>query len=318
MKKELNLLVEKIRGANSIVIVGHKNPDGDCVCATLALARLIELNFGKVPVCMYDGNFPNILDNVPNRTNMRYYGHVDVTRPFDLAFILDYGTEVNIGGLKNIVDNAGYRIEIDHHKNDNPVANLCLNDDAAAATGEIVFKIANELGWTRDDIINDLIALSLLTDTGFFKFARRGTVLRMMADLVDAGVNIEQLSNLLNNKPRKAVLTEAAVASRAEFFYRGRVALATVMRDDYKKLDGRSDTILNLLGHIRGVEYIVMLKQQKDTQTSVSLRSRAKPVNTVAEALGGGGHAFAAGAVVHDTLENVRARVLDLIGGELK
>ena len=61
MKKELNLLVEKIRGANSIVIVGHKNPDGDCVCATLALARLIELNFGKVPVCMYDGNFPNIL-----------------------------------------------------------------------------------------------------------------------------------------------------------------------------------------------------------------------------------------------------------------
>lgn len=318
MKEKLGILVEKIRGAQSVVIVGHKNPDGDSVCASLALARLIELNFNKTPVCMYDGNFPNILDNVPNRPCMRYFGHVDVDRPFDLAFILDYGTETNIGGTKNIIDSAGYKIEIDHHKNDAPVADLCLDDINAAATGEIIFKIADDLNWVRDETVNDLIALSLLTDTGFFKFARRGTALRMMADLVDAGVNIESLSNLLNNKPRKAVLTEAAVASRAEFLFRGRVALATVLRDDYKKLDGRSDTILNLLGHIRGVEYIIMLKQQKESQTSVSLRSRAKPVDEIAAALGGGGHLYAAGAVVHDELENVRARVLELIKGVIK
>ena len=96
------------------------------------------------------------------------------------------------------------------------------------------------------------------------------------------------------------------------------MALATVLRDDYKKLDGRSDTILNLLGHIRGVEYIIMLKQQKESQTSVSLRSRAKPVDEIAAALGGGGHLYAAGAVVHDELENVRARVLELIKGVIK
>ena len=318
MKHDLKQLVDKIQNANTIVIAGHKNPDADSVCSVLALAQLIELNFGKVPVCIYDGNFPDVLDNVPMRKKMRYYGHVDTSVPFDLAFVLDYGTAVNIGGITPVIDAAGFVIEIDHHINDMPVADLCINDVCAGATGEIVFNIATELGWVRDSTVNDLIALSVMTDTGFFKFARRGASLRVVADLVDAGVNLESLSDLLNNKPRKSVLTEAAIVSRAEFLFHGRVAVATVMHDDYKKLDGRSDTVLNLLGHIRGVEYIIMLKQQKEAQTSVSLRSRARPVDGIAAALGGGGHAYAAGAVVPDTMENVRARVLDLFRGEIK
>lgn len=184
--------------------------------------------------------------------------------------------------------------------------------------GEIIYSISSILKWQRDPDVNDLIAISILTDTGFFKYARRGAALRIMADLVDGGVNIESLANLLNNKPRKTVLTEAAVASRAEFFYRGRMAVATVSRQEYKKLDGRSDTVLNLLGQIGGVEYIVLLKHQRENQVSVSLRSKAAPVDGVAAALGGGGHAYAAGAVVNDTLENVRGRVMDLMKEVLK
>lgn len=318
MKKNIEIFVEKIKSAKSIVIAGHKNPDGDSVCSALALARLIELNFGVKPLCVYDGNFPDMLDNVPNRGAMHYFGNVKNVGHFDLAILVDYGTVVNIGGVMPMINSAEYVVEIDHHKNEEPVSDLCLNDTDAAATGEIIFKIAHDLKWVCDSIINDLIALSILTDTGFFKYARRGVPLCIMAQLVDDGVNIEQLSNLLNNKPRKAVLTEAAVASRAEFFFHGRVALATVEKSDYKKLDGRSDMILNLLGHIRGVEYIIMLKQQKDTQISVSLRSRANPVDGIATMLGGGGHMYAAGAVVHDTLENVRARVLELFRGEIK
>lgn len=83
-------------------------------------------------------------------------------------------------------------------------------------------------------------------------------------------------------------------------------------------MDGRSDTVLNLLGQIGGVEYIVLLKHQRENQVSVSLRSKAAPVDGVAAALGGGGHAYAAGAVVNDTLENVRGRVMDLMKEVLK
>ena len=312
---DIKIFVEKVSGARTILIAGHKNPDGDAMCSVLALARLIKLNFGIDALCVYDGNVPDMLDNVPLREHMHFYGRVDLTRPFDLVLLLDYGTKNHIGGIMPSVESAACVIEIDHHKNDDTIGDVCLNDTDAAAVGEIIFNIAKKLKWTRDNAVDELIAISILTDTGFFKYARRGAALRIMAQLVDEGVSIEHVSNLLNNKPRKTVLTEAAVASRTEFFYRGRVALATIDAKDYKKLDGRGETVLSLLGQIKGVEYIVLLKRQKENQTGVSLRSKTQPVNEIAAALGGGGHVYAAGAVVHDSLDNVRARVLELFRG---
>jgi methylenetetrahydrofolate--tRNA-(uracil-5-)-methyltransferase len=72
--------------------------------------------------------------------------------------------------------------------------------------------------------------------------------------LVDSGVNIRNLIELMNNKPRKAVQLEARTAANAEFFYHGRLALATIVKKDYKYLDGRGETVLSLLGQISGVE----------------------------------------------------------------
>ena len=156
------------------------------------------------------------------------------------------------------------------------------------------------------------MALAILTDTGNFKFTRNGEVLRIMADLVDGGVNIRNLIELMNNKPRKAVQLEARTAANAEFFYHGKLALAIVEKKDYKYLDGRGETVLNLLGQIQGVEYIVLLKEQKADQTGISIRSRRKPIDNIAIALGGGGHERAAGAIVRDTIENVKKRILEL------
>lgn len=314
-QSELNILVDKIKSAQTIAIAGHKNPDGDSLCSVLALARLIHLNFGKDPICIYDGNIPDMLDLMPGRRDMQYCGRVAPDTRFDLVFILDCGNVEHLGGMDAFVKSAGYVISVDHHVDGAKIGNLCLDDVDASSVGQILFEIAGQLQWSRDDIVNDLIAVSVLTDTGYFKFARIGAPLRIMADLVDAGVDIEHLSDLMNNKPRKTILTEASVVSRAEFFCHGRVALAVVDAHDYKNLDGRGELILSLLGQIKGVEYVVLLKQQKENQTGVSLRSRSHPVNEIAVQLGGGGHAYAAGAVVHDSLENVRAKILKIFKG---
>ena len=44
----------------------------------------------------------------------------------------------------------------------------------------------------------------------------------------------------------------------------------------------------------------------------MSLRGKTMPVDYIAEQLGGGGHMCAAGAVVYDSLENVKQRIIDL------
>ena len=312
MEQNIQEFLSVIKHAKSIAIMGHKNPDDDSLCSVLALAHLIEQNLGVSPVCLYDGNLPDSLDSVPLRSRIKYFERVDMTQVFDVAIVMDYGNPVHIGGGRPIVDSARKVIEIDHHKNDNKVGSLCINDDSAAATAIMVYKIMREAGWQMDADTANLLALAILTDTGNFKFVRDGDALRIMADLVDAGVNIRTIIEMMNNKPRKAVQLEARTAANAEFLYRGRLALATIVKKDYKYLDGRGEMVLNLLGQIQGVEYIVLLKEQKPQQIGLSIRSRSKPINEIAVALGGGGHERAAGAVVRDTLENVRARVLEL------
>lgn len=316
MEKKIKILKERICATKSIAIFAHKNPDGDALCSVLALARLIEINFGIRPICVYDGNIPDNLDNVPDRNKIKYYEHVNITKPFDLAIVLDYGTRLHLGGAMSIVEKAKYIIEIDHHINDDNIGNLSFNDTGASSVGEILYNIIIKGGFKYDAEIADLLAISILTDTGFFKYARSSKPLCIMANLVDRGVSIRDLAELLNNCPRKTIQTEAGAVANAEFFYHNKLALATISSKEYKNLDGRGETILNLLGKIKGVEYIVLLKQQKEKQIGFSLRGRGRPVNQFAVALGGGGHEFASGGVVHgQDLETVRAKILEMFRG---
>lgn len=315
MHNNVKTLIEKIVAAESIAVIAHKNPDADALCSVLAMRQIIKINFAKDCVCVYDGNIPENLSNVPLRPLAKYYEHTDLSKSYDLVILLDYGTRKNIGGPQVIIDNAKFVAEIDHHKNDDKLGTLCIDDENAVATGELLYNLAQDAGLKIDGFISDLIALAILTDSGNFKFVRNGNALRIMAQLVDGGVSIGKLAASLNNKPHKAVQTEARVASEAEFFYHKRLVLATISTRDYRHIDGRGEIVLGLLNQIKGVEYIVLLKQQKQDQIGVSLRSKTKPVNEIAEALGGGGHAFASGAVVRDSLENVRAKILELFKG---
>ena len=317
MENKIKEFLERVRSAKTIVIMGHKNPDGDSICSVLALAQLIELNFGVQPLCVYDGNISDSLDYIPHRGRIKYFERVDMSVPVDLAIVMDYGNPAHIGGPQPFVDNAKFVVEIDHHKNENTIAQLCLNDDTAAATAVIVYNIIRVGNLIIDSCVSDLLALAILTDTGNFKFSRNGDALRIMADLVDDGVNIRSLIELMNNKQRKAVQLEARTTADAEFFYHGRLALAIVAKKDYKYLDGRGELILSLLGQIKGVEYVVLLKEQKPDQIGISIRSRRNPIDKIAVALGGGGHEKAAGAIVRDTtMDQVKARVLELFRGE--
>ena len=316
MKKETEVLLEKIKSANTILLTAHKNPDGDALCSVLALYQLIYLNYGKESVCVYDGNVPDAFKYIALRGRAHYFEQVDLSQSFDLAVLLDYGTLNNIGGTRDALDNAEFLITIDHHKHDAKFGDFNIDDATASAATCLIYDLMCDAGWKYDDKVLNLLALGILTDTGNFKYAKDGRSLRIMAELVDKGVDIQKLLELLNNKPRKTIQTEARVVADAEFFYRNRLVVATVDSNAYKNLDGRGENALSMLGQIKGVEYIVLLKEQKANQIGVSLRSKFLPVNKIAEKLGGGGHMYAAGAVIHDdNLENVKQRIVDLFKG---
>ena len=318
MKEQLKIFDEKIRNANTILLCAHKNPDGDAMCSVLALGHLIELNYGKDVICTYDGNIPDNLDEVPLRKRIRFFEKLDDDLAPDVAIVMDYGIERNIGGPHKFIERAKFVIEIDHHINDNKVGSLCFDDPDAAATAEIVYKMMRDAGWEFDLNVSRLLMTAIITDTGNFKYVKRGDILNIAADLVDSGVNIQRILSDLANKPRKTVITEAAAVGAAEFYYKNRLGIAIINSAQYKNLDGRGETVLNLMGQIHGLDYFALLKEQKPNQIGVSLRGRMKRVDHIASALGGGGHEFAAGAVVADTLENVKVRLIELFKKEIK
>jgi phosphoesterase RecJ-like protein len=315
MDKKIEVFIDKIKKAKSIAISGHKNPDGDSLCSALALMKLIELNFGKPVTVIYDGNMPKYLDDVPLRKSAHFYEKVKPDAKYDLYIVVDYGTRAHLGGVEKFVNASDFVIEFDHHINDDLVGDLCFDDADKAATSQIIYDIIRHANLKTDQDIIDLLTIAIITDTGHFKFVRDSNVLIDTAKLVDEGANISYLMNILNNKDKKTVLVESKAAANAEFYMKGRLVIATVEKSDYNKLDGRGELVLSILGQIHGVEYVVLLKEQKENQIGISLRSKYKPINVIAESLGGGGHPCAAGAVVQDSLENVRHKIIDAFKG---
>jgi len=315
MNKKIELLIDKIKNAKSIAISGHKNPDGDSLCSALALMKLIELNFDKNATVIYDGNIPKELDYVPLRKQAYFHAHIPEDAKYDLCILVDYGTRVHLGGIERFVNSADFVIEFDHHFNEDVVGNLCFDCVDKAAASQIIYEVSKYAGFKMDQDIMNLVMLGIITDTGNFKFVRNGEVLKDAAELVDNGVDMPYLVNLLDNKNKKTVLVESKAVAEAEFFMRGRLAVATIKQPDYKKLDGRGSLVLWLLGQIHGVEYVVLLKEQKENQIGISIRSRRIPINHVAESLGGGGHLCAAGAVMMEDLESVRTKILNAFKG---
>lgn len=305
MNKKIEILKEKIMQAKSIVIAGHKNPDGDSVCSALSLMRIIKLNFGKKSTVIYDGNIPKVLDNLPLRDEMTFYQHIPEDTKFDLCILVDYGARSHIGGTERFVNNADFIIEFDHHFNDDVVGDLCFDDTEKAAAVQIIYDVVRSAKFEMDSDIINLITLGLITDTGHFKYVRNSDVFKDATSLVEAGADIPYITNLLNNRDKKTVLMESRVVSEADFVYNGRLVIATINNNDYKKLDGRGDLVLSVLAQIHGVEYVVLLKEHKENQIGISFRSKTQPINEIAESFGGGGHLFAAGAVVMDSLDNV-------------
>ena len=96
---------------------------------------------------------------------------------------------------------------------------------------------------------------------------------------------------------------------------KGRLVVTAIRQPDYKKLDGRGELVLSLLGQISGVEFVVLLKEQKENQIGISIRSKSVPINQIAESFGGGGHLCAAGAVVMDSFDNVHDNIINAFKG---
>ncbi len=316
-EQQIQELNDKIARAKSILIFGHKNPDGDSLGSVLGLRRLIADNFEKNADIIYDGNLPFQYNFISGRADFIYAEKAKM-KNYDLVCTLDIAAQGQMGDLqKAFFDAAKDSVKIDHHKTEEDFAGLNIVKADYVATAEIIYEIARELNWKISSDVATCLYLGIYTDTDGFNFIDNSNAFRVAAGLVDLGANARAIVPALDVSTKGDIIAQATALANTEFFYGGKLAVVSIPNNLYKKLDSGETVILMRLRDVKGVKALVVLKEAKSEEITVSLRSNTLPVRVIAEKLGGGGHDFASGAKLFTNLQSAKQTVLELFDGVL-
>ncbi len=108
------VLVDRIRDARSVLLIGHVRPDADCVGSTLALSRALRSIGKRVDVCV-DDDLSAQLHGVDDQGQVRTAADLD-GKSWDLAIVMDVMSPELIGGAHGLLADAKDVAVVDHHR----------------------------------------------------------------------------------------------------------------------------------------------------------------------------------------------------------
>jgi len=319
MTETIQNIVEEIRNNQTFLLTTHEGPDGDAVGSTLALASILRRT-GKDVVVYYRDPVPDLYGFLPGSDTV--YDHIP-DRDFDVAFVLDIGELRRAGEEFCSFDRIGKIINLDHHLACENFGIHNLIDSTAAATGVLVYRIANALGYNFDVEAALCLYVSIITDTGSFRYSNANReAFAIAGEMIEHGVNAWDVAEqLYENQPRKRLELLARCLPTLEIIKGGLAASVTVTLDMYAATGGNAeltDGFVNYPRSIRGVEVAIFFRQLEECRVKVGFRSKGKVnVAVFSAAMGGGGHHNAAGCTVDGTIDEVKARVYALVDNVL-
>ena len=313
-----------IRSHESFVVLGHKEPDGDCVASQIACATLLRA-LGKDATLHSAGPFdrPEI-----SPYENEFSPAVSKERRAEAAVvILDCSTPDRTGSLGEMV--AGMpTLVIDHHSAGEQFGDARMVEPSAPSTTMLVMELYEAMGVTPDSDTARLILFGLCTDTGFFRHLGAGSAdtYRAIARLVEWGTSTADVYMLVYGRRELAsrkLLAEMML--NAESHWDDRLIVTWQMISDRERLRAHQrgeDDLYRLLQTVKGNLAVVLIREEGEGVFSVGLRSSADvDVGAVAAHFGGGGHRQASGFDITGSLDSVKKTVLaalaPLVAGQM-
>jgi phosphoesterase RecJ-like protein len=214
-------------------------------------------------------------------------------------------------------------IDIDHHTGPDPFGQVQLVDRTAAATGELVLNLLQELGVTISPEIACCLMAAILTDTGSFRFSNvTAATFQAAALLVEAGARPAVIYDAVyGTRPYSATVLLGRLLSSLERAEDGKIVWAAITQADFQAAGTDSQATEGFVDQIRmveGGEVAIFFREERRGEIRVSLRSGgAVNVARVAEEFGGGGHVPAAGCTLTVPMDEAVRRVVDAARREL-
>jgi phosphoesterase RecJ-like protein len=290
----------------------HRNPDGDAVGSVLGLAHVLRGRGAEV-VCHFPEGVPEAFRFLAGAGDV--VGVVPPGPPFDLAVTLDCGDTSVLHRAWPGPDRYRDLLAIDHHPVRRPFGTWTLRQPAACV-GEIVFRVAEQLGWKLDRELAEAVYVSLVADTGFFRYSSvTPASFELAAKLLAAGVSPWKVAyHVDENYPAARLTMLGEVLGTLRLAAGGAVAAFVVPPGLLERLGlgtEHLENVINLARGIRGVEVSAQLRVNEDGKVRVSLRSRGRvDVAKLARAHAGGGHRNASGCTLDMPLPDAVERIL--------
>ncbi len=308
-------IARQLESKEKWLLIGHKIPDGDCIGSLLGLAlgltglgKKTEILLGEALPANY--NYLQGIDFIKTLSNIgsEFYGLVYL----DCSDLDRVNQEVRM----LVSEMKLPSINIDHHASNNLFADYNYVDEKAAATGEIVWQILTAMKAPLGKDIAEAVYAALLMDTGgFLNGNTTSQVLRLAAELLHCGVDVNQARiNLFESKSRTEMMLIKAALQGLDFSLDGRIGwiiLPYAQIAAIDALDVHPEGLINYARMVQGVEVGVLLREIAPGQVKIGLRSRGKvDVAELAGTWGGGGHRQAAGATVAGSLTDVKEMII--------
>lgn len=326
--RELQHLGELLKNPKKIVIVPHKNPDGDALGASLALYLFLKSKKHEV-VVISPNDYPKFLKWMPSESDIIKFDSdqkqaEQLISEAELIFTLDFNALSRVGDMEKPLETAAADfVMIDHHQQPHDYATFTESDAKMSSTSQMIYHFFEKLKGL--DEMNPEIATCLytgiMTDTGSFRFpSTTSTTHRVIADLMDHGAKnaaIHQHIYDTNSYHKMQLLGVALNNLKVEKeFNTAYITLSQDELDDHHFKKGDTEGFVNYALSLKGIVFAaIFIEHKADHIVKISLRSKGNfNVNEFARAhFQGGGHHNAAGGKSDANLKDTISGFVELL-----
>ncbi len=295
----------------NVVIIPHRNPDGDAIGSSLALYHFLKENHDVTVVAPND--YPHFLKWLPGNDKVRFFDKQNsqskkILDKATVIFLLDFNILHRIGEdmQKTVKKFQGTFIMIDHHQQpDESLTNYIYSDTSICSTSQMMYHFIDKLGEVDkiDAAMSTCMYVGIMTDTGSFRFpSTTSATHRIIADLIDRGANNAQIHNNVydtNSYSRLQLLGRALSNLKVETDCR--TAYITLSQDELDQFNfekGDTEGVVNYALSLENIIFAAIFIEDVEQEIiKISFRSKGTfSVNQFARNhFNGGGHDNAAG-----------------------
>ncbi|HFE65546.1 MAG TPA: bifunctional oligoribonuclease/PAP phosphatase NrnA [Caldithrix sp.] len=320
MEKALKEILGFIKKADNFLLTAHINADGDAYASVLAVAYLLEV-WGKQYRIVFNDKQPEAkysfmwgFEKVQSYSPEKDYH-------FQAAIALDVPSLNRIGDPAKLLPAREFCVKIDHHPQEEDFARYSLVNTRASSTSQLVYELISLSGIALNQELATLLFSGIMYDTGRFSFSNASLrAFQIAADLMRYQVQPSDIANhMFFDNSFQSMKIIGYGLEHMKSYLDGKLCVIYLPRDVSEE-DSHSEIeeLANYSVSIKNVEVGLFIRQVKPDFFKVSFRSKGRVnVNTIARALGGGGHNHAAGCRFRGDFQTLLSRLIEEVKNNL-